>query len=769
MTDSIAQANNLNLSTQKQHLDGDASSLVPKPVTRTFPLAFGRAIADRSTLDILRQVHEIRLPKNWSALKDWKAQKEQEIQRILEDEGETAFLDLRAGTKDPFARGKLLKRGLRHGDEVIELTSEAEKALKIRKGLGVGFRYFDESTGEEYFTRLLQVRNGYLEVGFSWHGAAGPLVEGWVQLLRNRCDEMRWQSRQKILFDDLDRDRQQMIQRLLRYVQVLEDGRRIMEAAIGQFSRQAQNPVNIPAEAFRVLLGLEKDPNWKPRVEGGLQALRACTFRINSFDMQKIKGYGAFLGAWLYQGAGQGAHGDGYYLLWVQPTFLGCLAIFESGKSRLASGHEATNYLFGRKPAAQSLKALGWGSHPKGCEKQHIRSSFSQFDAGSVFFNAAEGFSPKRQNLVALLERELTLQKDPVSRTLGNPILRIAEKAKYGDHDANKARLYNQNFCPLLKPGVRYNSALGHFRRNPESGRTLYGSRMHTSAAGRVYSGGLISELGYHLPAGAAYQKRRNIVRQALEDLKAIIVEYCNGVVAALIPGTGWLTLDQAAALHEDVLCKRARFFLFVPETWQKDRVRRWESQMEDRAKTDRGQYAWKVTDDPNRTRNGCSAFEDSSGIPLRCRLKTVRSERGYNLSKLADLFGVCKQALSAWEAGPDPDNNGKVHGKQIPTGFIPLIEQWILTNQAPTPAELNNRKNSRAKHNETIIKKDIAGQSTTSRSFNYAFCPPRTQQNETLSTSRSTNQAQLDFEINQPSRADSAGYEDESEGPNAS
>lgn len=651
----------------------------------------------------------------------WSDLKEAEVSRILREFGDSAFRDIRAESGDLTAPGRLLKRMVRDGKPVNELTNEAEKTLKIHKGLGTGFRYFDPGTGEEYFLRLIQVRTGYLEVGFSWFGFAGPFIEDWRQSIRNQCDSLALQNSQKSLFADLDRDRQQKVKRLLCRMQAIENGRKIMEVALGQVSRQSQNPVRIPAIAFRVLLDLETNSNWKQHVEAALQALRAFNFRINSYDMQPIRGYGSFLGSWMYQGAGSGAHGDGQYLLWVQPAFLGCLSIFESGKRQLSSGLEITSYQFVKKHSVPIDKRSAHDRLGNNRPAKGANGSFSGFDAGAVFYNAAEKFSPERQILISFLEREITLKRDPHSIKLGDSAIRQAERVKHPDPDANKPRIYRRDFCHLLPAGAGYCAALGHFRNNPESGRTLYGRKQGRKFnRGGTHWSGLISEMGYQLPSGAAHQKRQRIVRLALEDLKAVVVEYLKGVVAVMLPGRNWLTLEQSAALPEDELCRQARFYLFIPEKWSSDRIARWESRMEERARNGQGRYAWKATEDPRGSESGS---DDESGMPLNFRFRIARIERGLSLSDVAKIFGVTKQAVSSWEIGPSPDMDGKPHGKPIPASLIPFIEEWIRNRQSPSPKQLNGRRNARAKRLE------IKDQASTSRSAKYLCRQPPARQ----------------------------------------
>ena len=75
---------------------------------RTFPLAFGRAIADEDAMALVRQAHKVRLPAGkWASVPKWSELKKREIERVRTEEGDLAYVDLRKTTGDRKARGKL--------------------------------------------------------------------------------------------------------------------------------------------------------------------------------------------------------------------------------------------------------------------------------------------------------------------------------------------------------------------------------------------------------------------------------------------------------------------------------------------------------------------------------------------------------------------------------------------------------------------------------------------------------------------------------------
>ena len=665
----------------------------PAPVAamkKTFPLAFGRTVMDSSSLEFLRQLHKVRLPATrWASLPSWDELQEEEVRRLREEEGEAAFQDFRRKTGDPEERRALLRRVYKDGGktEEVRLTTEGEKRLQIRQGMGKGFRYFDRQAGKEYLVRLFQVGKGYLRVGLSWYGMAGPWVEEWNRELQKQTAAIAAGKTPRSLFEDLDQESRDRVDRLVRRAQILADGRRLMEAVLGQVGRQGRNPVRIPAVTLRTLLKLTTDKDWKARVEGGLGALRACEFGVRSFDMETVKGYGNFLAEWWYRGAGPGDHGEGDYFLHVTPGFLGCLTVFESGKFRLSSGREVTGYNFGKTLTKEEKKALGWGRGGKAV------STFSGFDAGRVFYSAAQGLTSEQENLVAFLEAELTRRKDPAASP------RKAAQVKRTAKDANEPRLYGRKDCPLLQDGKLYHGALGHFRRSPETGRSLYGQRTRSSATGGGHTEGLLSVLGYSLPPGAAHKERKKVVRQALEDLKAVVVDYLGGVVAARHGGK-WLSLEEASRLPEKDLGRKTKWSLFLPETWREDQKRTWEARMEERAARGEEPHAWTVTEDPVEAERARELLlEDVEGTtPLRHRLRAARLERGLSLAHVGDLFGVSKVAVSKWETGTEPDEeDGVVRGRPIPAELEAAVLRWVETGEAPTAEELASRKTRRA------------------------------------------------------------------------
>ena len=464
----------------------------------TFPVPFGIAKADHAGLEIVRNVHKVRLSgRKWSSFRSWEELEADEVKRLIEEKEGDAFNGSPA----------LLRRRYKDGGktEVVELTAEAQRTLKIREGLGAGFRYRNPRTKDESLVRLFQVGSGYVGVGLSWFGMAGPWVADYRKKLTEKARELS--EREPLLFAELDEEQRAKADQFIYRARVFEDAQKLMGVILGQVGRQAQNPVRVPAIAIRALLCLEQDHNWKARVEDALKALRACTFSVDSFGTsEKLMGEGSFLGEWWYEGAGPGDHGDGDYFLDVQPGFLGCLHVYESTKRKLDSGREVITYDFGKTLSSDERKGLGWGSDRKQdgrrvtFEKRKPRATFDLFDAGRVFYNAAAGLTPAQDGLVAFLEREVTRAGSTVSKYLGSYATRRACQEKTGTPEALGARLYGNEECPLLPAGKRFVAALGNFIRHPETGRTLAGTPRREGERGGAHAAGLLHEMDYTLP-----------------------------------------------------------------------------------------------------------------------------------------------------------------------------------------------------------------------------------------------------------------------------
>lgn len=682
------------------------SDLVPagaepaEPSKGLCPLSFGMTRADARAVDLVHNLHQLRLPRKWANVPRWEELVAKEVQTLQEDYGEVAFAE------DHVRDALLARRTGRDGREVVQLTPESKRALRVRVGTGVGYRDVDARTGAEYLVRLVQTGTGYLEVGLSWWGQAGPLVESWLEDARRAAKQAQRDAAQLVLFDDLSRDRQLRLDAMLTRVRCWDYGRKVLALVLGQVGRQAQNPVEVPAETMRLLLGLEADPDWKAAVDGALIGLQHLESRLRSFDLgREVYGYGTALAGWTYVGRGPGGHGGGAYYLEVGQQFLGCLRVFESGRRKLRGKLEATTFDWGRQLPKERRAELGWTPQSKAAGTEPER--YHAFDAGAVFYNAAEGLTPQQEALVAFLEAQETLRRDTAARDpeTGRPWTR---KAGPDAEDAREPRVYDRTFCPVLPEGQRYHGALGHFTKNAEAGRTLGGTPRRAGKTGGAHHAGLLDTMGYLLEPGRATVQRRQVVEAALQDLRAVVMDYLGGVVAARGPDGSWLTAEEAQQLPWDQLVQQTRWFLFLPETWREDRKRRWEERTGYRATEDEAEARheraarWSGEEPEEDLPSPVGARVGTGGLPLFMRLHMAMKERGLSQGAVAQLFGVDQSAVSRWFKGTDPDpETGEVKGKPIPAELRPLAERWVAGGEPPTADELAARKTRRTGRRE--------------------------------------------------------------------
>jgi len=662
--------------------------IMPPPPERrpTAGVAFGHTVASVQAMTIVKDAHKVQFPRKWASLQRWERLTEDEARAIYEEEGDHAFEDLRKTTGDREERGPLLRRVTKGGKESLILTAEAENRLRRRVGLGRGFLGIDRY-GQERLYRLFELgRGGLLEVSFSWQGLAGPLVDEWRNDLKQRAEEEKRELQKNApLFEDLDADRKKRLEGLLSRISIWEDGRRMMEAILGQVGKQRRNPVEIPAVAFRVLLWPELaktgawPQNWKQRVEGALTALNALTFNVKTYRATQERGYGSMVGEWWYKPLGPGDHGEGVYIIDVTAGFIGCLRVFQSGKTLLRSGHDALSFNFAKELTKEEKKELGWVKGEKATD------SFTTFDAGRPFYNAAAGLTPTQENLLHFIENNLTRRKDTARK--GNKDAQVHWK----DKDADLPRPYETNFCPLLPPGRKFVGSLGRFKRNPEAGFTLCGSESRPAR----HTGGLLFHMGYHLSSGSARAKRAAVITKALEDIKAVVVDYLGGIVAGH-DKVKWTPFENFRGLDEKTLT-RLRLFFFLPEDWEEKRRAKWE-ETTGRRVTEDTEEAERETWEGEKAL-GAEVVTEKDGFrgwPLSQRLRAMMERRGLRQKDLAAMFGVSPPVITYWLKGTEPGEDGRVRGKTIPEDVALLIVRWVETGEAPSAEELAARKTKR-------------------------------------------------------------------------
>lgn len=646
----------------------------PPPERRkTAGVAFGHTLASSQAMTIVRDAHKVHLPRKWSIIPRWEKLVEDEVRDLRGEEGDRAFEDLRKATGDPDERGPLLRKVRRAGGkEEVVLTDEAQDRLRRRAGLGRGYLAVDRY-GQERLYKLFEVKGGgFLEVGLSWQGLAGPLVDEWRATFKRKAEELARDLETPSLFEELDEEKKARVDKLLAQVIRWEDGRRIMEAILGQVGKQHRNPVEIPAEAFRVLLWPKRTragswpKNWKQRVDDALTALHALTFSFRTYRMEGVKGYGSMLGQWVYKGLGPGDHGDGVYRIDVSSGFIGCLEVFQSGKQRLRSGVEAVSFHFARDLTQEERKALGWG---KG---QKAEDTFVTFDAGRAFYSAAAGLTPTQENLVHFIESGVTLKGDTARPE--NKAAQVSRRAG----DAKEPRPYTAAFCPLLPEELVFHGALGHFKKNPEAGFTLAGGE---SRAAR-HPGGLLHHMGHALPPGAARTQRAEVITRGLEDLKAVVVDYLGGVVVGH-DGTRWLPFENFRDLNERTLTRKLRLYIFLPEDWEAKRRTKWEDVTGRRVTEDPEEAereTWEAEDAGGDLGHEVASSADGfRGWPLPRRLRAMMRRRGLRQTDLAVMFEVSPPVITYWLGGKNP----------IPPDVDPLLVRWVENGTPPTAEEL--------------------------------------------------------------------------------
>jgi len=378
---------------------------------------------------------------------------------------------------------------------------------------------------------------------------------------------------------------------------------------------------------------------------------------------QFLSGFGEFR-------RGPGEHTDGYFKLEVSEAFVGCLAVFKAAPHRLKE--------------AGLVHLLDWNKKLSKEEKAELRRGRG-FVHGlnlSPFWDAAKGFTPAQSNLRRFILAELTKKKDSASRA------RRGEKVRSDHPEANAPRLYGKAFCPLLPEGKVFCGALSHYKKNPEAGRTLFGTRREATKTGGEHPGGLLQVMGYTLPPGAARKKREEVVRQALEDFQTVVVKAFGGAIAARL-GTTWLTMEEAARLTEKEL-RRVCWLFFLPPDFES----RVAADIEQDAvkRHARGEAPYLVTVEKAEAGGNHGAER----LPLYVRLRMVRKERGLRQEDVASLFEVSKMTVSKWEEGTDPDEEGTVRGKPISRELAPLVVRWVETGEPPRPEELAARRTRR-------------------------------------------------------------------------
>ena len=658
---------------QAEKVDTTKDKLVPGPLPegltpRRLILEAPTRI-DRNAYGLVNATTRLSLPRKWGAVQSWEDLVEEEKARLLDNYGEATAI-----------REKLLVRKHPPGKPpTLELTTRAEDELMDAKAsTWVRRVYKVAGLPREHIVRRLRVGAGYVEARLTWFGTTWPLVSEGLNAQEKQLRAVKKELRQQPLFEDLDHNLREAVDNRLRFLAHVRDGYEVMKLILHELGRQGTNPVKIPAYHFRSLLECEQDIHGHARIRGCLEALHELSFNltVNTHD-NRHDAFGNFLAQVAYEGRGPGEHTDGDWWLQVGDAFIGCLKVFEIPGHKLRDMRDVTEYDFGKKLTKDEAAGLnyirGWSTAP--------------------WFDKAKGHTPEQANLRTWIETNLTTNVDTPRKD------RQHHKVKKAAANAHELREYRSDFCPLLPEGTPFYGALGHSRRHPENGWKLVQAATQPTKTGGAKYEGIMSILGYEYPPGQAYRRRENNVRQALQDMKAVVEDAFHGLVVARFGGSGeWATLPEAIDKWTvDELAKKALWFFFLPTNYRelaRDAIEAHHAERYARGETP---YELAITRDAALFEKGLDERgrpvpkeEDLEGgdaaQPLRSKLKVARLERDLRQADVAGLFGVSQPAYAPWESGTKP----------IPAELVPLVERWVATGEPPTEDELASRKSRR-------------------------------------------------------------------------
>jgi len=383
---------------------------------------------------------------------------------------------------------------------------------------------------------------------------------------------------------------------------------------------------------------------------------------------------------------GRGGHGEGFFILEVSRAFLGCLRFFEDGAARLRSGADTI--------------LLNYAKTLDKDEKKLVHGNFVQWDAGSAFYSAAAGLTPEQKNLDQFIDANITVKRDAIPRG------RKQEQSNPQATDALAPRLFDRGFCPLLPEGQSFAAVLGHFRKNPEAGFTLYGTKSGQIGAPGQRPGGLIEKIGYVLPPGRAHDQREDVVKKTLSDLKVVVGDYRGGQVIGKLSAKDrtdggdteqWIPLERFGDLGEDRLCKRLKVFMFLPpdggDARRKALFEKKHNVSVPKTTMEADAAAWGTSMPQAKPTPAGEIFKGPEdgwlGLPLPERLDAARKYRNLRRIDLARIFGVTPGAVTRWLKGLKLGED-ITKAKPIPVDLAALMVRWIETGQEPTQDELD-------------------------------------------------------------------------------
>ena len=647
----------------------------------------------RHVAHIVRTHGNLTFPKKWSAIPKWTDLEEREKAFWLDTLGEDAFRETAerpAFLKRVTFQGRDPKTGKRKDREEVILTNEAEQALEDREGIR-GFIRTEPDPGKrlrEWFVKTVRTGNARVTTRVSWYSEALFLAGDGQDIRRRELLAVKERWKQGDLFEELSPRQKAVVEGLLENLEMIRYGKVFMEELSARFGAEGRNPLRVPAHDLKVLLGCENDPHAMERIRGGLFALTEFRFGCEiEGSARPVEMYGSFLASYRYEGRGPGDHSDGDFVVWINPDFLGALTVFRVWTSKDKDARELYEW----------TRTLNEG------EKEKLRNEpFCRgFSTLSTYFHAAKGFTETQKSLCRWIENQITRNADPV------PNHRKRLRARKSAPDAQKPRLYGHEFCPLIPEGKLLAGALGSFKNNPEAGRTLGGTARRPTKTGGGHAEGLLSAMGYDFPPGAAWQRREKILRNALQDIRYVVQDSFQGVVAARTLDGKWMTLEEAAeSIPEEDLVK-VRWLLFVTPDLTEHIGREVQKHQDKRFEKGETPYPIKVTTDrrlleasrERETAETIKKLEEASkagtakvGLewsPLWQQLRAATKRKGLTQTKAAGLFGVSQPTFAGWIAGPE-------RGYSIPEELVPLVKRWVDGGEPPTPEELASRKTKR-------------------------------------------------------------------------
>ena len=632
------------------------------PEKRTaLALLDGNTLMDTGVAHLVRFMDGTKLPRKWGRIKKWDDLVQAEVDRLRDAHGEDAFVEV-----DGVRKALLRRKWTAAGVELVELTNEAERELKDHEG-HKGFRgvFKDrDNVPREYLVKRFRAGGGYMEVRLSWYSSAWRLVAEELEEEEARALERKAET-DGLLFDELREKERRTVDGWLRHLGTLKDAREVMDYVLRRFGMIGENPVHVPASEFRVLLECKQDDHGHGRVNGALRALQELRFDMKAAGVGPgVSGhaFGGLVSDVRYKGRGPGKHTDGDFYISLSDIAVGCLHVFGTAEGRIREPRRVFDFTAGLSKDER--------------EKLDFVRSYTL----APLYDRAKGFTRTQRALREWVDHNLTLRKDAAAKVHKHA------KVPPSASDANEPRLYGPSFCPLLEEGRRYHAPLGHFSRNPETGRKLKGRSQARTKTGGAKSGGLLEIMGYDLPPGRAGEGRAKVAANALQDLRAVVEEALGGRVIGKHAGK-WITLTDAEKLHPWDLLEKVTWFLFLPEDWldrvhadieqhHQDRYERGETDRPVRVTTDRADYE-KGLEDRGEAVEGVGLSD------LRNRLRAARKDRGLSQAEVGRVFGVRQPVVSKWEQGPEQG------GKAIPDGLRPYVLRWIETEEGPTEGEL--------------------------------------------------------------------------------